>query len=148
LSVTRQPFLRSLRASFSLVAAAALLLGSNHCVLACFVPAPAADAPAEHAHCAAMQNSAPADEQQPSSGCDEMNCCSALSAPVALAKSPVSYDALAFTLFAHVLIGTAPAGEDHHPPVLELDTGPPERCSFAEVVLQRSILAHAPPVVA
>ena len=29
---------------------------------------------------------------------------------------------------------------------LELDTGPPFAGSFAESVLQRSILAHAPPV--
>ena len=29
---------------------------------------------------------------------------------------------------------------------LELDTGPPFARSFAESVLQRSILAHAPPV--
>lgn len=28
----------------------------------------------------------------------------------------------------------------------ELGTGPPFACSFAESVLQRSILAHAPPV--
>ena len=30
-------------------------------------------------------------------------------------------------------------------PSLELDTGPPFAGSFAESVLQRSILAHAPP---
>ncbi len=30
---------------------------------------------------------------------------------------------------------------------LELDTGPPFAGSFAESVLQRSILAHAPPVL-
>jgi hypothetical protein len=28
-----------------------------------------------------------------------------------------------------------------------LDTGPPGATSFAELVLQRSILAHAPPIV-
>ena len=28
-----------------------------------------------------------------------------------------------------------------------LDTGPPESRSFAELILQRSILAHAPPVL-
>jgi hypothetical protein len=30
-------------------------------------------------------------------------------------------------------------------PLLCLDTGPPESSSFAELVLQRSLLAHAPP---
>ena len=33
-------------------------------------------------------------------------------------------------------------------PPLELDTGPPFAGSFAESVLQRSILAHAPPSLA
>jgi hypothetical protein len=32
-------------------------------------------------------------------------------------------------------------------PLLALDTGPPEVLSFSESVLQRSILAHAPPVL-
>ena len=31
-------------------------------------------------------------------------------------------------------------------PVIEWDTGPPAANSFAESVLQRSILAHAPPL--
>jgi hypothetical protein len=30
---------------------------------------------------------------------------------------------------------------------VSLDTGPPRSLSFAESVLQRSVLAHAPPVV-
>ena len=30
---------------------------------------------------------------------------------------------------------------------LLLDTGPPEAHSFAELILQRSLLAHAPPTV-
>ena len=29
-----------------------------------------------------------------------------------------------------------------------LDTGPPAACSFAELILQRSLLAHAPPLLA
>ena len=37
------------------------------------------------------------------------------------------------------------AAETHLSP-LELDTGPPFAGSFAESVLQRSVLAHAPPV--
>jgi len=31
---------------------------------------------------------------------------------------------------------------------LSLDTGPPDAHSFAELVLQRSLLAHAPPILA
>jgi len=33
----------------------------------------------------------------------------------------------------------------HQPAPLLLDTGPPEARTFAELILQRSILAHAPP---
>jgi len=33
-----------------------------------------------------------------------------------------------------------------HCRALELDTGPPGSRSFAELILQRSILAHAPPL--
>jgi hypothetical protein len=35
----------------------------------------------------------------------------------------------------------------HHVAPLLLDTGPPGACSFAELILQRSLLAHAPPVL-
>ena len=39
------------------------------------------------------------------------------------------------------------ADQEHsHCAPLELDTGPPFVASFAESVLQRSVLAHAPPV--
>jgi hypothetical protein len=38
--------------------------------------------------------------------------------------------------------------EQHHVAPLLLDTGPPGACSFAELILQRSLLAHAPPAVA
>jgi len=41
-----------------------------------------------------------------------------------------------FTLVAHSHTTPAP---------LFLDTGPPEARTFAELILQRSLLAHAPP---
>ena len=44
-------------------------------------------------------------------------------------------------LIASIVFRDVPLSAD----ILELDTGPPFASSFAEVVLQRSILAHAPP---
>jgi hypothetical protein len=44
-------------------------------------------------------------------------------------------------LIASVVFPNAPLSAN----ILELDTGPPFASSFAEAVLQRSILAHAPP---
>ena len=55
-------------------------------------------------------------------------------------------------------LGTQPIGSQDYPPEIFLrpsggaveihclDTGPPNRFSFAELVLQESMLAHAPPV--
>jgi hypothetical protein len=40
------------------------------------------------------------------------------------------------------------ANSQHATSPLLLDTGPPGARSFAELILQRSILAHAPPVSA
>lgn len=133
------------------MAVAAWLLASNHCAIANFIPAPAADAPAEHSHCQPAGTSSPAEpaSEQPANDCDGSKCCGSLSAPLALAKNPVSSDQLAFATFAHPLTGSAIFGEPHNLLPEEVDTGPPpERCSFAESVLQRSILAHAPPVFA
>jgi hypothetical protein len=146
--VTR-PISRCLHASFSLVALAAWLLASNHCAVANFIPAPVADAPAEHSHCQPASTPAEPADEQPANDCDGSKCCGSLSAPLALAKNPVSYDALAFSSCPFANASCTSAGEDHHLPILELDTGPPpEHCSFAEIVLQRSILAHAPPAFA
>lgn len=37
--------------------------------------------------------------------------------------------------------------DPHNPSPLLLDTGPPEARTFAELILQRSLLAHAPPLL-
>jgi hypothetical protein len=140
--------MRLFHATFSLVALAAWLVASNHCAIGSFMPAQAEAAATAHQHCASEQPAAPTDSEKDPS-CDGSKCCKSLSAPtIAFAKNPVQFDTLSWTdapLFAAI---AAPAGEDHHLPISEFDTGPPERPSFAESVLQRSILAHAPPLVA
>jgi len=79
---------------------------------------------------------------------DQAPCCKVLRATIQLSKSLVAYDSSNFSLrpdFA-LLIILAEHVASLRP--LELDTGPPYYESFAESVLQRSILAHAPPFLA
>jgi len=126
------------------VVACAWLMASSHCLLACFLPA--ADAIASgHEHCASQE--APA-EQEEGRGCDAQNCCKALAAPTPLAKNLVDCDATSFIIEDPLRTDRDVLREDHDAPIWELDTGPPHRRTFAESVLQRSLLAHAPPALA
>lgn len=76
-----------------------------------------------------------------------MQCCKEFPpANLGASKNPVVFDSFSFTThlyFAAVVLATEQARAELHP--LELDTGPPFAASFAESVLQRSILANAPP---
>lgn len=135
---TRNP--TPLRASVVLVTLFAWFAISNHCALGMLESAKAA---ATHAAChengRTPSKSPGQDEQSP--------CCKTLRATlVDLSKPLVSFDASAFALQPY-LVGLIrfPEQRDLLRP-LELDTGPPFSGSFAESVLQRSILAHAPPV--
>lgn len=127
----------------SLVAVAAWLLATNHCAVGNFA---ADDAPAsEHASCHAQE--APGEEEE-GGACADLSCCDALSAPLAAAKILADHDASLFTTQQYLLNACAGFGAAHDAPSVEWDTGPPGGHSFAESVLQRSLLAHAPPVFA
>jgi hypothetical protein len=118
---------------------------SNHCAFA--APAAAHPMKAEDgmpAGCPMHRQHAP--QPQKSSGCGDLPCCKNLqaTAPASanLVAKPVWLGALQpFFTFAIAAI---------EPPALRqsviLDTGPPGQNNFTESVLQRSILAHAPPV--
>jgi hypothetical protein len=79
-----------------------------------------------------------------------MECCKSLQPlSVSPAKSLVAYNTDLFSLQWYAvasLISSDAAFVDVEVP--QWDTGPPGVISFAESVLQRSILAHAPPVLA
>ncbi len=136
---------RIFSATFSVVALAAWLLASNHCAIGGL--APKQTAAADHSHCGGSQE-APADEEK-GRDCDGSKCCKSLSAPtLAFAKSVITFDAALFTTTDYLSNALPSFGALHDDRICELDTGPPERSSFAESVLQRSILAHAPPVSA
>ncbi len=139
-----QPIARLANVTISIVAVCAWLLASNHCAIACFLPAPAQVEEGSD-HCASHQS--PAGEEEQEGGCAEAKCCQALSAPSsAAAKSLVQYDSALFIAKDYPIAERTWLGVQHHEGIWELDTGPPEWRSFAESVLQRSLRAHAPPL--
>jgi hypothetical protein len=140
--VKQRPLTRLLGTTVTLLTVAAWFLAANHCAVASLV-APLTDAPTGHEHCPASSD-APAGKEQPND-CDGLNCCKSLSAPASFAKQLVGYDKAFYTLKDYVVSEFVFATEQHDASISELDTGPPRTHCFAESVLQRSLLAHAPP---
>jgi hypothetical protein len=115
---------------------------SNHCTVGALVAvAKAQSAPRMHCH-----GSEPSPSKKSSDG--EMPCCKVLRATTtnnAKTLQPPNHDFLGFQSW--ITSDMAFSGEaSSYSPIQELDTGPPFATSFAESVLQRSILAHAPPL--
>ena len=129
-------------ATIALVTAVAWFLAANHCAVASFA-APLTDASTGHEHCGGPPD-APSEKEQPDD-CDGLNCCKSLSAPASFAKKLAGYDKAFYTLKDYVVSEFVFASEQHDASISELDTGPPPAHCFAESVLQRSLLAHAPP---
>lgn len=80
------------------------------------------------------------------SNSDEMVCCQ-MSKPVLSAQqnAPV-YDASAFAFVPFAVSDFLfPVSQGSSLANFDFDTGPPAALSFTEIVLQRSLLAHAPP---
>ena len=131
---------RGMAALVALIALSAWLGISNHCALAAASPqvSNATDCCPYHAHPAKPQ-------KQP----DVQPCCRILRAIVAHpAKNPTcrAIDIPRADLASAELIIFAPPKISVKPNAL--DTGPPGAFSFAELILQRSILSHAPPFLA
>lgn len=123
----------------SLVIATALLAWlavSNHCALAALSATPpvSADCPMH-----------PQPTQQ--KGDSGLVCCKILRAPVAPAMVKAAAPVQLPNLFLGDLWSALPLRDALAPPVriLAYDTGPPGLGSYAELVLQRSLRAHAPP---
>jgi hypothetical protein len=130
---------KAIRGVVILFSVVAWLSLSNHCVVAAVV---SANTQSSEMHCHGPQPS-PAKKD----GDKEMPCCKVLRAtiakdhsivqdPVMLAQ-PIQYPAIVEILLFSSL----------QPSVIsnEFDTGPPAAVSYAELILQRSILVHAPP---
>jgi hypothetical protein len=113
---------------------------SNHCAFG------AVAAPVGETQSACPFHSKPAKQEKHSAG---VQCCKTLRAVVpTVAKSWTRNDTdfsdvdLCFQEFALIAYSRSQLG-----PLL-LDTGPPGAHTFAELILQRSLLAHAPPHLA
>lgn len=130
---------RAGRCTTALLTLAAWLILSNHCLFG-FTEATAN--PAAQADECPMHAAAPAKEKPAA----KIPCCKEIRALVT--KSVTKTLTLAVRSFA----GQEYAKADFPPPprrtveLHALDTGPPGLLSFAESVLQESMLAHAPPV--
>jgi hypothetical protein len=110
----------------------------NHCALGAV----------EHGHAqpAMTCHGSPGDKHAPPEGHGEVECCKVIRAtllnPEKIAPPLNDLFVAPCNYFVALLIlqdTEAPGG------LLEWDTGPPHALSFSESVLQRSILAHAPP---
>jgi hypothetical protein len=129
---------RALRSVIVLLALAAWFGLSNHCALAVTAGSPQAEEAGE----SCPMHSAP-EKKKPAA---KTPCCKEVRAVVAKSLSKV----LTFTgrsatraQYAWELVTRPPTASAV---VHGLDTGPPGFLSFAESVLQESMLAHAPPV--
>jgi len=132
-----------LRAPIVLLAVLAWLAVSNHCALAALDGSTAMiAAPSCHG---TQDGRAPTKQKQEG----DVECCKVLRATLpGLAKNLAPPIASAFVIPAYFI--TLFSASEQRPPLrpLESDTGPPASISFAETVLQRSLLAHAPPALA
>ena len=129
---------RLVRLPIVAIGAAAWLSISNHCALAAMQTPDEMPMPSCHG-----AKHAPAKPDQKS----DVECCKVLRATLLpLSKNLAAADTLAFVAHSYVALPLPRAVESRPLSIFEWDTGPPGGGSFAELVLQRSILAHAPPL--
>jgi len=133
---------KAIRISVVLTTIVAWLSISNHCAVGAMVAAKTRS-PMAQMHCHGNQ---PSPSKKSSE--EEMPCCKVLRATLAGQGKTVQIASKNFlpipkwTLAQVIFADKAQL----HRPLQELNTGPPFVDSFAESVLQRSLLAHAPPV--
>ena len=137
--------LRALRIFVVATSMAAWFAASNHCAFA--APLTKHLAKAEDgmpSDCPMHRQHAPQPEK--SSGCGDLPCCKSLQATAPLSAKTVVRPIWLGALQTFFMLAVLPT----EPPAPKwsaiLDTGPPGQNNFTESVLQRSVLAHAPPV--
>lgn len=113
---------------------------SNHCAFA------AVATKADSAQTECPFHSKPAKQKQEPS---QLQCCKTLRAIVAAetkswARDQAKFSDVDLAVKEFALIALFRSAQVSS----SLDTGPPGACSFAELILQRSLLAHAPPLLA
>ncbi len=129
----------ALRLPIVLIAAMVWVAISNHCALGALKPP--AKAPMS-CHGSPSKGDVPVKHGKS----DEVECCKVLRATLATNAKPMApfHESLliAYNYFAGLVLLPDSSQQNR---IFEWDTGPPGG-SFAESVLQRSILAHAPPL--
>jgi hypothetical protein len=127
--------------SVALAIIAAWFSISNHCALGALIAAKTQSAMAP------MQCHGNQPSPSKKSSDQEMPCCKVLRATLTAQPKIIQIASKDFLpIQSWIVAEIIFANEAHlHRTPLELDTGPPFAGSFAESVLQRSILAHAPP---
>jgi hypothetical protein len=116
---------------------------ANHCALAGLLAMQAKPAISSCHHCAGDQS------PTKNKDADGSECCKTLNATLVVAKKLVGYDTSLFALqFYFVAPELLPNDSKAAVRGTEFDTGPPFAKTFAELTLQRSIFAHAPPSLA
>ncbi len=136
--LSRSALTRTSRWATVLVTITAWMLLSNHCAfgLSGIVPESVSDPDGCPMH------SAPG-EKKPATN---LLCCKDLRAVAAKAVKRVTAPGAQLAGIQNYVVATLlPPLRLTTAPVLALETGPPRSLSFAESILQRSILAHAPP---
>jgi len=112
---------------------------SNHCALGGLISKTNSAVAPMHCH-----GNQPTPSKKSSE--EEMPCCKILRATVSAEARPVEVATKNFVPAQDWIVAELISAAETPLSPLELDTGPPFAGSFAESVLQRSILAHAPPV--
>ena len=112
---------------------------SNHCALGGLIAK--TDSAVASMHCHGNQ---PAPSNKSSE--EEMPCCKMLRATITSEAKVVEVASKTFLPIQDWIVAELISAAETQLSPLEIDTGPPFAGSFAESVLQRSILAHAPPV--
>jgi hypothetical protein len=112
---------------------------SNHCAIAAVSAQTAATASECPFHSKPAKKETPAAVQE---------CCKTLRAIVAKAAKGWARDDAHFAVVDSSVSLPIILTDTHATAPLLLDTGPPGASTFAELVLQRSLLAHAPPLIA
>ena len=130
----------STRCAVVLIAICSWFAISNHCAFA----AVATKTDSAQTECPFHSKTAK-QKQEPA----QLQCCKVLRAVVfaqtkSWSRDDAKYSDVGFRVeeFAHLALSYNAQAS------LSLDTGPPAGRSFAELILQRSLLAHAPPIVA
>jgi hypothetical protein len=130
----------SIRCASVVIAICSWIAVSNHCAFA----AVARDTDKGQTEC--PFHSKPAKQKEQSS---QVQCCKILRAIVFAQSKAWARDDAKFSDAALCVEKSAPFASWLRKVVpLFFDTGPPESRSFAELILQRSLLAHAPPFLA